>query len=110
MYYKALGDLTTQQSMRHIVADKGCVILPHRNRSVIERRQRVRLDIAKDTGDAYTKAEEDAHDKENKLDPALLPETRDEDKGSAGKDVPEIPAAPRRLKAKAALVAKPESL
>lgn len=61
-----------------------------------------------DTGEAPAKAEEDASAKENGPDPALLPETRDEDKGSAEKDVPEAPAAPRRRKAKAAPAAKPE--
>lgn len=61
-----------------------------------------------DTGEAPDKAEEDASDKENGPDPALLPETRDEDGGSARKDVPETPAASRRRKAKAAPAAKPE--
>lgn len=61
-----------------------------------------------DTGEAPAEAEEDAPAKENGPDPALLPGTMDEDKGSAGKDVPEAPAAPRRRKAKAAPAAKPE--
>ena len=39
--------------MRHIVADKGCVILPHRDRGVVERRQRVRLDVADLGGVAF---------------------------------------------------------
>ena len=53
MYCKALGGLTTQQPMRHIVADKGCVILPHRDRGVVERCQRVRLDVANLGGIAF---------------------------------------------------------
>ena len=46
MYCKAPGGLTVQQPVRHIVADKGCVILPHRDGGVVECCQRVCLDIA----------------------------------------------------------------
>ena len=53
MYCKAPGGLTVQQPVRHIVADKGCVILPHRDRGVVERRQRVRLDVADLGGVAF---------------------------------------------------------
>ena len=53
MYCKAPGGLTVQQPVRHIVADKGCVILPHRDGGVVECCQRVRLDVADLGGVAF---------------------------------------------------------
>ena len=35
------------------MADKGCVILPHRDRGVVERCQRVRLDVVDLVGVAF---------------------------------------------------------
>ena len=59
-------------------------------------------------GETLTEALENTSAKENEPETELSPETKDEDGSGSGTNTPEVPATPKRRKAKAVPAAKPE--